>query len=73
MNINFSIKSFLVIFYLLCSSLEGSGQDGVRFYDEHVMDGYTNEINIISNDISPDYEVIVMESGNYLCVGRREF
>jgi len=36
-------------------------------------DNTVNEIEVQSGFISPDYEVILMENGNYLTVGRRQF
>lgn len=36
-------------------------------------DNIVNEINVSNNNIEPDYEVILLDNGNYLCIGRRSF
>ena len=36
-------------------------------------DNIVNEINVSASNIDPDYEVITLENGNYLCLGRRSF
>lgn len=131
MNISSNIKLVLVILLSTLVHDRVTAQDGLRFFDDRALEGYTlyqsdnnavlidncgrlihqwtevaarfhpkllpngnliyieifsekiiekdwddnivNEINVADNDLEPDYEVILLENGNYLCLGRRSF